>query len=71
MPKTKLMKTVINCETGEAVESEFTAEEYAQWEIDTQNQLAIKAAEEAKAQAKADLLERLGITADEARLLLS
>lgn len=71
MTKTKLMKTVVNCETGETVESEFTAEEYAQWEIDTQNQLAIRAAEEAKATTKAALLERLGISEAEAKLLLA
>lgn len=66
-----MMKTIVNCETGEMVEREFTAEEIAQWEIDTQNQLAIKAAEEAKAASKAALLNKLGITEDEAKLLLS
>jgi hypothetical protein len=71
MPKTKLMKTVVNCETGEAVELEYTAEEYAQWEIDTENQLAIRAQEQAKADAKSALLERLGLTENEAKLLLS
>jgi hypothetical protein len=36
------------------------------------DELAAQAAEaEAKAQAKAELLERLGITADEAKLLLA
>lgn len=66
-----MMKTIVNCETGETVEREFTAEEYAQWEIDTENQLAIRAQEQAKAQAKAALLAQLGITEEQAKLLLS
>lgn len=71
MTKTKMMKTIVNCETGEVVEREFTAEEYAQWETDTENQLAIKASEEVKAASKTALLKRLGLTEDEAKLLLS
>ena len=60
-----------NATTGEVIERDMTADELAQFEAD-------KAASEAKAQADADkaadkaaLLDRLGITADEARLLLS
>lgn len=60
-----------NVETGEIIEREMNAEELSQWEAD-------KAKAEAEAQAKADakvakaaLLDRLGITADEAKLLLS
>jgi hypothetical protein len=71
MPKTTMMKTVVNCETGEIVEREFTADEYGQWEIDLAKYQAEKAQAQAKAQAKAELLERLGITADEAKLLLA
>ena len=66
----KLMKTVFNCETGELVEREMTKTEIAQYEADKIEFDALKAAEEAKAQTKASLLERLGITADEAKLLL-
>jgi len=69
------MKTIVNCETGEVVERELNAEEIAQQEIDEaafNARKAIKDAEaEAKATAKAALLERLGITQDEANLLLS
>jgi hypothetical protein len=71
MAKTKLMRTVVDCETNETVEREFTAEEYAQKEIDTQNQLSLKAESEAQAQAKAELFIKLGITEDEAKLLLA
>ena len=68
-------KIVVNCETGEVSEVELTAEEIAQraadqaaWEAEKE----AKAEEErAKATAKADLLERLGITEEEAALLLA
>ena len=60
-----------NVETGEVVEREATAEELAQKAIDDVQTAARLAEIEAKAEAKAELLERLGITADEAKLLLA
>jgi len=60
-----------NVETGEVIEREATAEELAQKVIDDAQTAARLAEAEAKAQAKAELLERLGITADEAKLLLA
>ena len=71
MAKTKLIRTVVDCETGEVLEREFTAQEYAQKEIDSQKQLAAQSEAEAQTQAKAELLIKLGITEDEAKLLLS
>ena len=69
------MKRIINVETGEVIERELNAEEIAQQEIDEANIAAAKAiadAElEAKAQAKAQLLAQLGITEEQAKLLLS
>jgi hypothetical protein len=60
-----------NIETGEVIEREMNEEELAQWEADKTTAEA-KAEAEAQAEvAKAALLERLGITEDEARLLLS
>lgn len=60
-----------NIETDEVIEREMNAAELAQWEAD-------KAKTEAEAQAKAEaetakaaLLEKLGITEEEAKLLLS
>jgi hypothetical protein len=55
--------------------TELSADEYetkiAEW-ADARLAQEVKAAEaQAKAQAKAELLERLGITADEAKLLLA
>jgi hypothetical protein len=44
--------------------------EFAQYEIDQANAAARQAESEAKAAAKAALLERLGITQEEANLLL-
>ena len=57
--------------TGEEIITDFTLEELAQREIDAANAAAKQAEAEAKATAKAALLERLGITQDEAKLLLS
>jgi hypothetical protein len=64
------MKLVINCETLEETLVELTQEELDQEASDTANALLLQAAEAAKAAEKAALLERLGITADEAKLLL-
>ena len=68
-------KIVVNCETGEVAEVELTAEEIAdraKAQAQFEAEQEAKAEEErAKATAKADLLEKLGITAEEAALLLS
>jgi hypothetical protein len=67
-------KIVVDCSTGEVSEIELTAEEVAQREADAKAYAEAKAQEEADAAAKAAdkaaLLERLGITAEEAALLL-
>ena len=49
---------------------EFTDAEYAQYELDKAEAIAKAAEEAAKVQAKAALLAKLGITAEEAALLL-
>ena len=71
----KLTKLVINCETKEQIEIELTDEEIAQLEADRAKAEAERVAKEAeaaaKAEAKAELLARLGITAEEAALLLA
>ena len=59
-----------NCETGEEIIRDANAEEIAQMKIDAQRLASQKADLEAKAQTKAELLDRLGITEDEAKLLL-
>jgi hypothetical protein len=66
-PKVKL----VNAQTGEETIREMNDDEFAQWQID---KAKFEAAEQAKAEAetaKNALLAKLGITAEEAQLLLS
>jgi hypothetical protein len=68
---TKPQVKIVNCETGEIVEREMNAEELAQMAKDAEAFAQHKAQAEAKATQKAALLDRLGITEDEAKLLLA
>ena len=68
---TKPMIKIHNAETDEVIEREMNAEELAQLKIDKANRVARLAAEAQAATDKAALLAKLGITADEAKLLLS
>jgi len=74
MPKNPT-RIEINCETGEVLEIELTDAEVAELAYQAELAADAKAEEERvaaeKAVAKAALLERLGITAEEATLLLS
>ena len=60
----------VNCETGEEIVRDMTDEEIAIRKLDEANAKAKQDAENADIAAKSALLERLGITADEAALLL-
>jgi len=60
-----------NAETDEIVEREMNAKELAQYESDKTEMEAARIQIAVKANEKAALLERLGITADEAALLLA
>ena len=60
----------VNCETGEEVLREMTAEEIAIRKADEAEAKAKQDAENAAIAIKAALLERLGIPAEEAALLL-
>jgi hypothetical protein len=66
--------TIVDCETGDIITRNMTDEEVAQRELDQQSyeaeQIAKQEAEAERAAAKAALLEKLGITEDEAKLLL-
>ena len=66
-----MIKIEHNVETGEIKEIELTAKEIKERAIIEAATQAKQADAEAKATGKAALLERLGITADEAALLLS
>lgn len=70
-----LTKIIVDCSTGVVAEVPLTGEEIAQREADAQA-AAAKAHEEevaatVAAEAKAALLTKLGITEDEAKLLLA
>jgi len=69
-----MTKQIIDCETGETLERELNKAEKDQQKIDEAEIVVLQAKAEvefeAKATAKAALLDRLGITEDEARLLL-
>jgi len=61
---------IVNCETGEEIVRDANAEEIAQIELDESNYKARAAEAKAKETAKAAILDRLGLTADEAKLIL-
>ena len=60
-----------NIETGEIIEREMNAAELKKYNESIELANEMKAQAETKATAKAALLDRLGITAEEATLLLS
>jgi hypothetical protein len=68
---TKSTVKIYDCQTNETIERDMTAEELAQVQLDKELDAARLAQQQAKAAAKAALLERLGISQDEAKLLLS
>ena len=59
-----------NATTGEITQREMTAEELAQFEADQVKAAERKAAQAANEAARAELLAKLGLTAEEAQLLL-
>jgi len=67
---TNLTIKIHNTQTDEVIDREMTAAELKEYEALCAKAEVEKAELEAKVQAKADLLTRLGITADEAKLLL-
>ena len=62
--------TVHNTSTDKSVTREMNAAEFKQYETDQAANAAEQVRAEAAATAKAALLTRLGITADEAKLLI-
>lgn len=56
--------------TGEIIDREMNDLEFAQYEADRAANTAAQAEIEAKATARQEILDRLGLTADEAALLL-
>jgi inosine/xanthosine triphosphate pyrophosphatase family protein len=70
MTKSKPQVKIVNCETGEEIIRDATAEEIAQIELDAANAAAAKVEAAAKATAKAAILDRIGLTADELKTIL-
>lgn len=60
-----------NVTTGEVIEREMNAAELKEYNLAQEISAAEQAEAEAKADQKAALLNRLGITEDEAKLLLA
>ena len=67
---TRPMVRIHNIETNEVIDREMNDAEFAQYEADQAAAATQAAAEAAKAAQRQLLLDRLGITADEAKLLL-
>jgi hypothetical protein len=69
----KLTKPIIrihDLESNEIIDREMTAEEFAQHEADQLSEATKQAEADAKAAAKQAIADRLGLTADELKLLL-
>ncbi len=65
------MIRIHNTETDQIIDREMNDAEFADYQANEKLEAERQAETEAKATAKAALLERLGITQDEANLLLS
>jgi hypothetical protein len=71
MPKSTIPTILIhNVETGEIIEREMNEIELAQNQLDKENSTVEKQLEINKETARQAILDRLGLTADEAAILL-
>ncbi len=68
---TRPMVRIHNSQTNEIIDREMTNAEFEQHQIDLAEIAALQAEAEAKATAKAALLAQLGITEEQAKLLLN
>lgn len=68
---TRPMVRIHNAETDEVIDREMNDQEFAQYEADQAARAAAETETTTKAAEKAALLTRLGMTAEEAKLLLS
>jgi hypothetical protein len=67
---TRPMIRIHNIETDEIIDREMNDQEFAQYEASQAIEASIQAEAETKAEARQAILDRLGLTADEAKLLL-
>jgi hypothetical protein len=70
MTKSKPQIKIINCTTGEEILRDATNDEIAQFEINAENAKAERIAAQEKELQRQAILDRLGLTADEAKLIL-
>jgi type IV secretory pathway VirB9-like protein len=72
MPKTttRPMVRIHDLSTNEVIDREMNDEEFSAYEADKAAEAAKQAEAEAKATARQAILDRLGLTADEAALIL-
>jgi hypothetical protein len=67
---TRPIVRIHNIETDEVVDREMNDIEFAQFQADQEAQAIAKAEAEAKETAKAAILDRIGLTADELKTIL-
>jgi hypothetical protein len=67
---TKPQIKIVDTTSGEEIIRDANAEELAQIKLDATNEAARKAEAEARATAKAAILDRIGLTADELKTIL-
>jgi len=70
MTKSKPQIKIVDCTNGKEIVRDATVEEISQLEINAVNAATEQAEAEAKAAQRQALLDRLGLTAEEAQLLL-
>jgi hypothetical protein len=67
---TRPMIRIHDLETNEIIDREMNDAEFAQWQADQAAQVIAKAEADAKETAKAAILDRIGLTADELKTIL-
>lgn len=67
---TRPMIRIHNTQTDEIIDREMNDDEFEQLQADQDKKATEEAEAEAKATARQEILDRLGITADEAAILL-
>ena len=67
---TRPLVRIHNVETDEIIDREMNDSEFAQYQADQLASNLAQAEAEAKAAQRQEILDRLGLTADEAKLLL-
>jgi hypothetical protein len=67
---TRPMVRIHNVETNEVIDREMNDAEFVEYEADQATQKIAQAEADAKANAKAAILDRIGLTADELKTIL-